>query len=86
MVILESVQRLEKTLHLLDIEPWLYVRQADALTADQTMLTNVFYFLFLLISYVNYSTSLIPNLVILESVQWLEKTLNLLDIESWLYV
>ena len=40
------------------IEPWLSVRQADALTAGPTMLTNVFYFLILLIRYENYSTGL----------------------------
>ena len=40
------------------MEPWLPVRQANALTADQMMLTPVFYFLILLISYVNYSTGL----------------------------
>ena len=40
----------------------LSVRQADLLTAGQTMLTHVFYFLFLLISYVDYSTGLKPNL------------------------
>ena len=56
----ESVRRLEKTLNFLGIEPWLSVRQADALTDGQTMLTHVFYFLFLLISYVNYSIGTYP--------------------------
>ena len=40
------------------MEPWLSVQQADALTAGQTMLTDVFYYLILLISYVNYFTGL----------------------------
>ena len=47
-----------KNPELLGIEPWLSVRQADALIDDQTMFTSVFYFLILLISYVNYSTGL----------------------------
>ena len=53
-------ERLEKTLNFLGIEPWLPVREADALTAGQTMLTHVFYFLFRLISYVNYSNGTYP--------------------------
>ena len=47
------------------IEPCLSVRQADALTAGKTLLTHVFYFLFLLISYVNYSIGLKPNLTLI---------------------
>ena len=34
-------------------EPWLYVGQAVALTAGQTFLTDVFYFLIPLVSYRN---------------------------------
>ena len=49
---------LEITPNLLGIEPWLSVRQADALTSDQMIFTTVFYFLILLISYVNHSTCL----------------------------
>ena len=45
-------------LNFLGIEPWLSVQQADALTAGQTRLTDDFYFLILLISYVNHSTAL----------------------------
>ena len=36
------------------MEPWLSVRQEDALTGGQTILTYVLYYLILLISYVNY--------------------------------
>ena len=50
---LESVRRLEKTLNLLGIEPWLSMRQAEALTDVSIVFTVVFYYLFLLISYVN---------------------------------
>ena len=57
---LESVGRLDKTLNFLGIKTWLSVRQADALTVGQTMLTHVFLFLILIISYVNYSTGLKP--------------------------
>ena len=35
---LESVRRRENTLNLLGIEPWLSIRQADALTAVSIML------------------------------------------------
>ena len=52
------MQRVEKTLNFLGIEPWLSVRQADGLTSSQSMVTNVFYSLILFISYVNYSTGL----------------------------
>ena len=52
---------LEETLNFLGIEPWLSVRQADDLTAGQTMVTHVFYYLILLISYINYSTGLKPH-------------------------
>ena len=54
----ESVLRLEKSLNFLGIEPLLPVRPADALTAEQTLCTHVFYYLFLLISYAIYSTAL----------------------------
>ena len=54
------------------------------------MLTHVFYFLFLLTSYVNYSTGFKPNLSLilgtLESVRRLEKILNFLGMEPWLSV
>ena len=39
---LESVRRLEKYLNLQGIEPWLSIRQADALTAVPMVLTDVF--------------------------------------------
>ena len=38
---------LEKTLNFLGIEPWLSIRQADALTGGPTMLTDDFLFLIL---------------------------------------
>ena len=38
---LENVRRLEKTLNLLGIEPWLSIRQADALTGVSIMLTDI---------------------------------------------
>ena len=67
-------------LNFLGMEPWLSVRQADTLTAGQMMLTHVFYFLFLLVSDVNYFTGLSPNLSLisgtLESVRKLEITLR----------
>ena len=50
---LESVRRLEKTLNLLGIEPWWSIRQAEASTGVPIVLKVVFYYLFLLISYVN---------------------------------
>ena len=54
------------------------------------MLTHVCYFLILLISYINYSTGLIPHqsliLGTLETVRKLEKTLNFLGIKLWLSV
>ena len=40
------------------MERWLSVRQRDALPDGQTMLTNGFYFLILLISYENHCTAL----------------------------
>ena len=49
---------LEKTLNLLEIEPWLSIRQADAFTGVLIVFIVVFYCLFLLISYVNSSTVL----------------------------
>ena len=49
---------LEKTLNLLEIEPWLSIRQADTFTGVLIVFTVVFYCLFLLISYVNSSTVL----------------------------
>ena len=49
---LESVQKLEKTLKFFGMELCL----SDAITAGQMMLKNVFYFLILLISYVNHSS------------------------------
>ena len=55
---LESVLRLEKTLNLPVIEPLFSIRQADALTAVPILLTDVFYLLILIISYVNSSTIL----------------------------
>ena len=39
---LESVRRMEKKLNLLGIEPWLSVRQADALTGGPIVLTDVY--------------------------------------------
>ena len=42
-----------KTLNLLGFEPWLSIRQAYTLTGVPMVLTDVFYFLFLFISYVN---------------------------------
>ena len=47
---LESVRKLEKTLNLLGMKPWLSIRQAEALTAVPMVLTDVFYLLILLIS------------------------------------
>ena len=46
------------TLNLLGIEPWLSIRQADALTVVPIVLKDVFYLLILLISYVNSCTVL----------------------------
>ena len=40
-------------MNLLGIEPWLYIRQADALTGVPIAITVVLYFLFRPISYVN---------------------------------
>ena len=45
-------------MNLLEIEPWLSIRQADAFTGVLIVFTVVFYCLFLLISYVNSSTVL----------------------------
>ena len=59
---LESVRMLEKTLNFHAIEPWLSLWQAETLKAGQTMFTYVLWFLFLLISYIMYSTWPIPSL------------------------
>ena len=40
-------------MNLLGIEPWMSVRQADALTGVPMVFIVVLYYLFLLISYVN---------------------------------
>ena len=48
-------------MNFVGIKPRLSVQQADALT----MLTHVLYFLFLLISYVNYSIGRNPNLTLI---------------------
>ena len=42
-----------KTINLLVIESWLSTRQAEALTGVPMVLTDVFYLLILIISYVN---------------------------------
>ena len=39
-------------MNLMGIEPWLSIRQAEALTGVAMAFTVLFYFLFLLISYV----------------------------------
>ena len=49
-------------MNLLGIEPWLSIRQADALTGVPMVFTVVLYFLFLIISYVNSCTVLKPSL------------------------
>ena len=46
---LEDNARRVRILYFLGIEPRLSVRQADALSAAQTMLTHVLYFLILLL-------------------------------------
>ena len=52
-MVLTDVRRLEKTLNLQGIKPSFSIQQADTLTGAPMEFTVVFYFLFLLISYVN---------------------------------
>ena len=66
-------------LNLLGIKPWLSIRQADALTVVPIMLTDVFYLLILLFSYVNSCTVLKPYLSH-------TRNLNLMAIESRLSI
>ena len=40
-------------MNLLEMAPWLSIRQADAFTGVPMVFTVVYYYLFLLISYVN---------------------------------
>ena len=46
---------MEKILNFLGIDPCLSIQQADTLTAGPMVLTDVFYMLILLISFVNSS-------------------------------
>ena len=73
-------------MNLLGIEPWLSIRQADTLTGVPIVLTDVFWLLILLISYINSCTVLKPYLTHTRVCIHFGKTLNLLGIESWLSI